>query len=151
MSLENDTNLDCEQSLSCSKICKRQYLSSEVGRVARVGVVRPEYERKERLQWFHTTFWTPGTLVTDHWPVRMTLICHQQLINITCRPVMQGAENVFYCHRPNIFVLGEIKTTASLLYLQNLKRIYSKKQNSKLYKILIKRSACLVQLQSVEI
>ena len=48
------------------------------------------------------------------------------------RPATQSAENV--CYRSNIFVLGETKTTASLLYLQNLKRmrylIYSKKQKS---------------------
>ena len=67
--------------------------------------VGASYERKERLQRFHTAFWTPGTLVTEcfDWSVyeAMTRNGHQHsstLINNTlrvysvysCRLTMQG-------------------------------------------------------------
>ena len=43
--------LDCEQSLFCSKICKRKYLSSEVARVtrARVAKVRIRAKRESAM------------------------------------------------------------------------------------------------------
>ena len=140
--------VDCGQSLFCSKICKREYLSSEVVRVARGRVVGEGGEgntnKKRDCNGFIQHF---GRLAlwwrTNGWSGWRSSVINSSSTSLgdppralnkssSSRPATQSAENV--CYRSNIFVLGKTKTTASLLYLQNLKRmrylIYSKKQKS---------------------
>ena len=53
---KNVSALDCEQSLFSSKICKREYLSSEVARVARARDPKARIrEKRETLKLFKNT------------------------------------------------------------------------------------------------